>query len=140
MKRFTHYFVWFLCIGFICYLGNQYYLNLKYIAQEQFDDKLLFVYSTAFPIIIGMLLKLPLLVKDIKQQKQWTFDWPKFIAIGIPTFSIVSSPAWIYIIWTYTSLGDYSILMNVLNVVTYTPFATVAGVVFGYCLLDVLKR
>ena len=139
MKRFMHYFIRFLCIGFICYLGSQYSISLKFIAQEKFYDKFFFMYSIAFPIIIGMLLKFPLLLKDIKQQKKWTFDWAKFLAIGIPTFLIVSFPAWIYTVWTYTSLGDYSVFMNLLNIATYTPFATIAGVVFGYCLLDVLK-
>lgn len=140
MKRFMYYFIWFLCIGFICYLGSQYYMSLKSIAQDKFDDKFFFVYSIAFPIIMGMLLKLPLLVKDIRRQKKWTFDWAKFLAIGVPTFFIGSSPAWIYTVWIYTPLVDYSAYMNLLNIVTYTPFATVAGVVFGYCLLDVLKK
>ncbi|WP_056832058.1 hypothetical protein [Psychrobacillus sp. FJAT-21963] len=89
MKRFMYYFVWVLFIGFICYLGSHYYMSLKSIAQETFDNKLFFIYSLVFPVIIGMLFKLPVLVKDIQQQKKWTFDWVKLLAIGAPTFFIV---------------------------------------------------
>ncbi|MCM3745187.1 hypothetical protein M3193_13690 [Sporosarcina luteola] len=140
MKRFMYYFVWVLFIGFICYLGSQYYMSLKFIAQETFDNKLFFMYSLVFPVIIGMLLKLPVLVKDIKQQKKWTFDWVKLLAIGAPTFFIVTSPVLIYLIWTYTSIGQHSIFQDYLIITISTPFTTAAGIVLGYCLLDILKK
>ncbi len=140
MKRFMYYFVWVLFIGFICYLGSHYYMSLKSIAKETFDNKLFFIYSLIFPVIIGMLLKLPVLVKDIKQQKKWTFDWVKLLAIGTPTFFIVTSPVWIYLIWTYTSFGEHSIFTDLLRITSNTPFTTAAGIALGYCLLDILKR
>ncbi|MEK5068687.1 hypothetical protein [Sporosarcina sp. FSL K6-1508] len=49
-------------------------MSLKSVAQETLDNKLFFIYSLVFPVIIGMLLKLPVLAKDIKQQEKWTFD------------------------------------------------------------------
>ncbi|AOV07060.1 hypothetical protein [Sporosarcina ureilytica] len=140
MKRFMYYFVWVLFIGIISYLGSQYYLSLKSLAHGMFDSNLFIIYSLVFPVIIGMLLKLPGLIKDIKQQKKWTFDWVKLLAIGAPTFFIVTSPVWIYTIWTYTSLGKHSIFADFLRVTISTPFTTAAGIVLGYCLLDILKR
>ena len=139
MKRFMYYFVWVLFIGFICYLGSQYHVSLKSISQETFDNKF-FIYSLVFPVIIGMLLKLPVLVKDIQQQKKWIIDWVKLLAIGAPTFFIVTSPVWIYLIWTYTSLGEHSIFTDFLRITISTPFTTAAGIVLGYCLLDILKK
>ncbi|WP_186673008.1 hypothetical protein [Sporosarcina sp. BP05] len=133
MKRFMYYFVWVFFIGFICYLGSLYYMSLKSIAQTTFDNKLFLIYSLVFPVIIGMLLKLPVLVKDIQQQKKWTFDWVKLLAIGAPTFFIVTSP-----IWIYTSFGEH--FSDYLRITISTPFATAAGIVLGYCLLDILKK
>lgn len=97
-------------------------MSLKSIAQATFDNKLLFIYSLVFPVLIGMLFKLPVLLKDIQQQKKWTFDWVKLLAIGAPTFFIVTSP-----VWAYTSFGEHLIIADYLRKTISTPFT--AGIV-----------
>ncbi|WP_342598020.1 hypothetical protein MHB48_10360 [Psychrobacillus sp. FSL H8-0483] len=135
MKRFMYYFIWVLIIFIICYLGSQYYMRLKAIAESTFDYKGTLIFYFVFPILMGMLLKLPGLVKDIKQQKKWTFDWVKLLAIGTPTLYIATIP-----IWTYKSFGEHFLFADYFRITIFTPFITVAGIVLGYCLLDVLKK
>jgi len=135
MKRFMYYFVWVLFIGFICYLGSQYYLNLKDLVQVTFHNTFFIIYSLVFPVMIGMLLKMPVLIKDIQQHRNWTFDWVKLLAVGAPAFFIVTYP-----IWTYTPFAEYLIFTDLFRIATSTPFTTVAGIVLGYCLLDILKK
>ncbi|MFF2755283.1 hypothetical protein ACFVR1_16205 [Psychrobacillus sp. NPDC058041] len=135
MKRFIYYFGWAIFIGFICYLGSMYYMSLKSYAEETFDYKRIFIFNLVFPIIIGMFFKLPTLVKDIQQQKKWTFDWVKLLAIGIPSLYIATSP-----IWTYTSFGEHFLFADYFRITISSPFTTAAGIVLGYCLLDILKK
>lgn len=101
LKRFIYYFSWVLVIVFICYLGSRYYLSLKAIAESTFDYKGIFIFNLIFPILMGMLLKFPGLIKDIQHQKKWTFDWVKLLAIGTPTLYIATIP-----IWSYSSFGQ----------------------------------
>ncbi|QFG00007.1 hypothetical protein PB01_14885 [Psychrobacillus glaciei] len=135
MKRFMYYFGWTIFIGFICYLSSVYYMNLKSNAEETFDYKRIFIFNFVFPIIIGMLFKLPALVKDIQQQKKWTFDWVKLLAIGTPSLYIATSP-----IWTYTSFGEQFLFADYVGMTISTPFTVAAGIVLGYCILDILKK
>lgn len=50
------------------------------------------LFTFLFSIFIGIMFKLPKFIDEFKQNKQWMFDWIKFIAIGLPSLdaSIVS--------------------------------------------------
>ena len=89
MKRFFYYFGWTLGIGFIIFLGAKYQMRLELEAMATFELAQVVWFSSIFPIVIGILLKLPKFLNEIKQNKQWTFDWVKFIAIGFPSLCIL---------------------------------------------------
>lgn len=135
MKRFLNYFAWVLLIGFICYFGSRYYIDLKSNAKVTFNSNSVVIYKIMFTIFIGMLLKLPMLLKEIQLQKKWTFDWVKLLAIGIPSLYIITTS-----IWVNTSFGQRFLFGDSLRIIISTPFTTVAGIVLGYCLLDILKK
>lgn len=59
----------------------------------------------------------------------------KLLAIGAPTFFIVTSP-----VWAYTSFGEHLMIADYLRKTISTPFTTAAGIVLGYYLLDILKK
>lgn len=135
MKRFLYYFSWVLLIGFICYLGSRYYINLKTNGEATFKSNGFIIYNIMFTIIIGMLLKLPVLLNEIQLQNKWTFDWVKLLALGIPTLYIITIP-----IWSNSSFGQRFLFGDYFRIINSTPFTTVAGIVLGYCLLDILKK
>ncbi|WP_232828048.1 hypothetical protein [Paraliobacillus sp. X-1268] len=93
------------------------------------------IYATIFPIVIGLLLRLPKLIIEIKQNKQWTFDWIKFIAIGLPSFYIIAMS-----FLPFADLEAVSIKVPEMNMIDNPTFHIIAGVVFGYILLDSLKK
>lgn len=144
MKRFFYFFGWTIFIGFIIYLGVKYQNFLiyqKFIQNIREESSLTFylvqavLFSFLFPIIIGIMFRLPKFINEIKQNKQWMFDWIKFIAIGLPSLCIL----------LINTLKIY-IPENMIEFIPQTIFLTdstiplIAGGVFGYVLIDSLKK
>ncbi|WP_249872660.1 hypothetical protein [Oceanobacillus saliphilus] len=93
------------------------------------------LFATIFPIVIGLFLRLPRLLIEIKENKQWTFDWVKFIAIALPSLYIISMS-----ILPFLQLGEGSIKIPEIIMVGSPTIQIIASVVFGYILLDSLKK
>ncbi len=144
MKRFFYFFGWTIFIGFIIYLGVKYQnflIHQKFIQNIREESSLTFylvqavLFSFLFPIIIGIMFRLPKFINEIKQNKQWMFDWIKFIAIGLPSLCIL----------LINTLKIY-IPENMIEFIPQTIFLTdstiplIAGGVFGYVLIDSLKK
>ena len=106
---------------------------------KPYDLLPLLIFSAIFPIVIGVLLRLPKLIIEIKEKKEWTFEWVKVIAIGIPTLYVVVSP----ILTLTTTFGRHlyftEVRMFTGHLGSYTIITT-AGIVFGYVLIDSLKK
>lgn len=135
MKRFLYYLVWTIAIGFIVYLGAKFQLWLSQEAEVTYNLFPFYLFSLIFPIVIGMMLRLPKLVNEIRQNKKWTFDWAKFIAIGLPSLLILS----MYVLLFY--LPDSMQLFIPIAIFLGSPFIQIIpGVVFGYILLDSVKK
>jgi uncharacterized membrane protein len=134
MKHFLKYFIWTAIIGFILFIGFRLHLNLEEEAKVNYNIVPMTIFGVVFPIFIGMLLRLPLLIKEIKEMKRWTINWAKITAIGIPTLYITLSP-----LLYFTSFGHklpFTLEMVQLN----SNATTVAGLIFGYVLLDSIKK
>ncbi|WP_112180378.1 hypothetical protein [Paraliobacillus zengyii] len=131
IKRFFYYFGSTVVIGFIIYLGSLF--QVRFADESIMDYKIMpvVIYGTIFPVLIGLLLRLPKLIIEIKQNKQWTFDWVKFIGIGLPSFYIIAMSFLPFAI---------SIKLPEINMLESPTFQIIAGVVFGYILLDSLKK
>ncbi|MFZ3579752.1 hypothetical protein [Virgibacillus sp. DJP39] len=135
MKRFLYYFVWTIIIGIIVYLGIKYQIHLGEEAKREFKMLPVVRFTTIFPIIIGLSLRLPKLIIEVKEKRQWTFDWIKVVAIGLPTLYIAALP-----ILSTTSLGENLFLIKEIMLIRSSTLITTAGIVFGYILLDSLKH
>jgi hypothetical protein len=72
---------------------------------------------------------------EIKDKKEWTFNWIKVIAIGIPTLYIALLP-----ILSFTSFGMDFLFAKELILIENKTLITTAGIVFGYILLDSFKN
>ena len=119
---------------FIFYLGKDYKVRLLEETRTTFNIIPFIIFDTIFPIFIGFFLRLPKLIIEIKEKKQWSFDWIKVAAIGIPTLYIAMIP----ILTIYFGL-DLLFARGFL-MVGDTTLTSTAGIVFGYVLLDSLKK
>ncbi|UOQ92149.1 hypothetical protein MUO14_16855 [Halobacillus shinanisalinarum] len=93
------------------------------------------IFAAIFPVVIGLFLRLPKLIIEIKENKQWTFDWVRFIAIALPSLYIITMS-----ILPYSSLGEGSISIPEVILIGSPTVTTIAGIVFGYVLLDSFKK
>ena len=135
MKKFSFYFVSTIVIGFILYLAMGYQERLRKEVAETFNYMTSIAPVTIFPILFGLLLRLPKLILEIKEKKQWSFDWIKFVAIGIPSLYIAMMPM-LQVFFGMKLLFGREILL----LVDPIAFTTIAGIVFGYVLLGSLKK
>lgn len=133
MKRFFYYLAWTLGIGIILYYGMQYQQDLGDQVAKTYNPIPLFIYVTLFPILIGVLLGLPKLFNDIRKNKKWKVDWIKLIAVGVPSLYIGSTSLLML-------LPFQLIFIDRIMFLNQSTFTTVAGLVFGYILIDSLKE
>ncbi len=135
MKRFLYYVTCTVVIGIMLYMGTKYQIHLKEESTQTFELMPFIIFTALFPIVIGMLLRLPKLMIEIKEKKTWTFDWIKIVAIGLPSLYVALIP-----IFAFSSFGSNFPLAN--NIVLFGDKAitTIAGLIFGYVLLDSLKE
>lgn len=116
-------------IGFIIYWGMKYQSQLEETAKREFELFPVILFAAIFPIVIGLLLRLPKLIIEIKENKEWTFDWVRFVAIALPSLFIITM-----------SIFPYLYPITEIILIGGPTITTIAGIVFGYVLLDSVKK
>ncbi|WP_102691954.1 hypothetical protein [Rummeliibacillus pycnus] len=135
MKRFVIYLVWVIIIGFAIYCGLRFMNYLANEAEMSFETYPLMIFTYTFPILTGILLRLPKFFAEKKGKKKWSFDWVKLITIGFPALYLTVLP-----ILNYSSYGDQLLFAHeVVLLGDTTILTTITGVIFGYVLLDSVK-
>jgi hypothetical protein len=122
-------------IGGIIYWGIQYQNKLRIEGTMDFHLLPSILFLATFPVVIGILLRLPKLIIEIIEKNPWTFDWIKFVVVGLPSLYIV-----VMSILPYTPLGREGMLIPEIILVGSPTITTIAGIIFGYVILDVLKK
>ncbi|WP_052158958.1 hypothetical protein [Halobacillus sp. BBL2006] len=135
MKRFFYYFFFTIFIGLLIHFGMKYQVQLQEEAQTNFNLFPVVVFDSLFPILIGLLLRLPKLIIEIRAKKLWTFDWIKFTSIAIPALYITTMS-----ILPYSPLANRYIAIPKIILIGSPTITTIAGIVFGYILLDSIKK
>lgn len=130
MKRFLYMFCWMLVIGFLFYCAVQWRMSLVILMKEELLFLPLMIFTVVFPIILGMLLRLPKLILEWKQYNKWSYDWMKFFVVALPNLFVL-------IIFVLSYFKVFTV-MHVFIVGEYI-LPTVVGLVFGYVLLDCIK-
>ena len=131
MKRFLYYFIWTLAIGFVLYMGMQFQQQVAERAQRTFNPFLLQAYIALFPVIMGLLIRTPKFILQMKKRDSWKFDWVIFAAIGLPALYIVLMA---FVPFSPMGAGWLPILDIIYLGGSTVP--TIAGLVFGYMILD----
>lgn len=83
-----YYFACTVGIGFLIYQGMKYNIRLVEEANKTYEVLPVLIFATIYPIVIGIILRMPKLLMEIKDKKEWTFNWIKVIAIGMPALYI----------------------------------------------------
>ncbi|WP_078381671.1 hypothetical protein [Sutcliffiella halmapala] len=135
MKRFLQYFIWTVIIGIVLYVGNRIQLSLEVLSQTTYEIRPFLFFMIFFPIFVGMLLRLPMLIKEMKAEKKWKINWPKLIAIGFPLLYITVSQLLIF-----TSFGNFLPFSRGVSLLLGSNITVMTGLVFGYILLDSIKE
>ncbi|KGX85923.1 hypothetical protein [Pontibacillus marinus] len=133
MTRFIYYAVWTVVIGFVLYQGSEYQSYLAKQAETTYEIMPRAIFTTIFPILVGMLLKLP----DLWIQRlstKWGVDWPKLIVVGIPSLYISSE-----LLLSFTPLAPYLPFLFYISTTGYPTLTMVSGIVFGYVVLDSIR-
>ncbi|MDE5415067.1 hypothetical protein [Alkalihalobacterium chitinilyticum] len=135
MRDIRKYLGWTLFIGLILWIGFNIHLHLLEKTNMMFVMMPLILFSSLFPVLIGMLLRLPRLIDEIRQNKRWAVHWTKLIIIGIPTLYVVVTP-----ILSMTAIGPYwPFSFKILQLMDAHIHAMV-GLVLGYVVLDSVKQ
>ncbi|MEG6522357.1 hypothetical protein [Desulfotomaculum sp. 1211_IL3151] len=94
------------------------------------------IFIMIWPLVVGAYLALPHLIKHIRQQGRWYYDWVKLLAVGLPALYIALFKAF-YFFFHLTHWMPSRIQVLLVN--SYFS-QTVAGLVFGYVLISSLEK
>ncbi|QHJ70665.1 hypothetical protein [Planococcus halotolerans] len=135
MKRFLYYLIWTLVIGFIVYMGTLIQADISETASQNFILLPPIVFLALFPVVIGVLMRLPKFLLERKERRAIGFDWFKFLAVGLPSLYVVLMT---FLPFTSLRLRIPSYMLT--SEYAMTTIAAIAGIVFGYILLDCFHK
>ena len=84
MKSFLYYLIWTILLGFILYFGTMLHLNLKESIRYDANFTPYLLYVIFFPIVFGLLLRLPKLIQELREKQRISYDWIKLVGINTP--------------------------------------------------------
>lgn len=135
IRRLIWYLIWTVGIGTAIYLGTKLQLQIERVGKNQFQLFPFMLFSVLFPIFIGLLLRLPKLIIEIKEKKPWTFDWMKFVFVALPCLYVV-----VMSILPFSPLGQGKIPVIQVFFLNGSEIISIAGMILGYEVLDGLKK
>lgn len=130
MKRFLSYLSWTLVIGIVLYYGMQLQEQIIEQSTMTFNPFPRQAYIALFPVVIGLLINAPKVLLHMKNKTDWTYDWIKFAAIGLPTLYLV-----VMTFLPFSPLGAGRVTLPMHVFFSETTVTTIAGLVFGYIVL-----
>ncbi|WLD92330.1 hypothetical protein [Alkalihalobacillus sp. AL-G] len=135
MKQFLFNLVYTFVMILLVIEGYEFQRKLVHEGSAMFNMYPSLLFLSVYPIVLGMLFRLPLLFKEVKDGNKWKVGWVKIISIGLPAFYIASFPA-LYFSPITDIVNLYPMNLNL----DEGPIISIAGVVFGYVLLDSIKE
>lgn len=136
-KRFSLYLLFTISVLVFLYLGFRYEVNLRIQTAKTYTSPApYYLYSSLFSILVGIILALPGLIRELQKVGKWSMDWIKLLAIGAPTLIVNLN----LVIIAFTPIGKIKYFT------TFSPFTEVmvigkslislCGVIFGYILFS----
>lgn len=134
MKRFLIYFIFSITMIFVLTAGFEYQEHVKELSQNNFDYMPSVIYSFLFPIVIGVLFGIPILVKRIRSAGVGGYDWAKFVAVCLPALYIAILPL-LYV--NGITLPYIQTLISAPSLFTLLP--SISEIVFGFVLVECVQ-
>ncbi|MFD1032651.1 hypothetical protein [Metaplanococcus flavidus] len=91
-------------------------------------------YIALFPVAIGLLMRIPKFILQLKSSRSLSFDWILFTAVGLPTLYVV-----VMTFLPFSPLGAGWLRIPEIISIGGVTVPTIAGLVFGYVLLGSFK-
>ncbi|WP_096156409.1 MULTISPECIES: hypothetical protein [Bacillus] len=132
MKNFLKYFAWTIAIGAIFFIGLTYQKHIIQTGMYSFNMYPAIIYTITFPIVMGMLLRLPKWLTESKNNATWKVNWPKLLAVGIPTLFITLVP----LLYFTESAAKIPFMAHFIHL----NDTTIPGLILGYIILDSIKK
>lgn len=135
IKRLFGIFVYVIVVLMIFLWLLKYQAILLHGAKQTFDPFPHQIFSSLYPIGLGLLFALPNFISNLKVHGRWKVDWIKLIAVGTPalyfanTYILYFSP-----IGMHLPFADYAVLYG------GDVLPTVSGIVFGYIILNSMGK
>ncbi|MDN7240682.1 hypothetical protein QWY14_02720 [Planococcus sp. N028] len=123
-----------MAIGIVLYVGMLLQVQIVEWSHSTFYLFPLQVYIALFPVIIGLLIRTPKYILEMKNRQPMVFDWIIFSAIGLPALYIV-----LMTFLPFSPLGAGWLSVPRILLLGGTTVPTIAGLVFGYIVLDSFK-
>lgn len=120
---------------FLIYWGSRFFQDLRITAGRTYHPIPVVVFSSLFPIIIGIYLALPNFFSKIKRQGDWKIDWSKHAFLGTVSLLLALTP----ILYFLSPIGQCAPWL-VVWLIDFSQGYTIAGVVFGFLLLSVPQK
>ncbi|MEA4902525.1 hypothetical protein [Desulfitobacterium sp.] len=140
-KRFSLYLLFTILVLIFLYLGFRYEINLRIQTGKTYSSPAqYYFYSALFPILVGIILALPGLIREFRKIGKWSMDWIKLLAIGVPTLLLNLN----LILIAFTPIGkiEYFTTFNPFIEVMITDESVISlcGAIFGYILISSFSK
>jgi len=137
LKRGIKYLSITIGVVVLLYFEGKAQIYLRQLSDHSYNVMYNLAGMTFLPVIFGLILAIPQLVRRTKKTGSWKYDWVKFIFIGLPAITVAMFP----IHYFFTPLG-HILPMWFMTVFNASPhqFCFAGGTVFGYILIHSLEK
>lgn len=134
LKRIVGYFVYVITFGSFVIVAEQLQRYLANLFSRTYDPTYYWTFLSIYPILVGVMLALPRLIKLFGQEGSWKVDWIPLLLVGFPSLLVAITP----ILW----LAEFAQNWKTATLIfMYTPNLTfVAGILFGFVLVSSFGR
>ena len=134
LKRIVGYFVYVIAFGSFVIVAEQLQRYLANLFSRTYDPTYYWTFLSIYPILVGVMLALPRLVKLFGQEGSWKVDWIPLLVVGFPSLLVA--------ITSMICLAEFAQTWRITTLIfMYTPnLIYVAGILFGFVLVSSLGR
>lgn len=141
MKKGTNrvllYLIYVIVLYLLIYLATYISTYFYEISRSTFNRTPEMVYTTFYPIVIGLYAGLPNLYRQLKKEGVWIVDWIKLLVIGVPSLLVALS----YIILLLISEKGIAVSYPFPAIFAMYPAPRfLASFIFGYILFTSFKK
>jgi hypothetical protein len=135
VKRLGWYLVYGVVLIVLSLWLTKHAEELRIMVSRTYKPAGYIVYNSIYPVLIGMLLSVPGLYSNIRQEGRISLDWTRLGAVGIPALALTLSQ----ILYWFTPIGR--IIAPVLpGWGLVKDIVVVGGIILGYTLLSSIRK